>query len=117
MLYDAHQPFWRRHPIIAGTGVLLACWLLAEGWYLTAAVAAGVLLALSIRRTRRVRRIRHGALSARAEFENQLAQRGDQRGVFGRYPPIQAGWFPDPANRRRWRYFDGSMWTGQTTGQ
>ena len=24
---------------------------------------------------------------------------GDPRGVFGRYPPIQPGWFPDPRNR------------------
>ncbi|HET6731270.1 DUF2510 domain-containing protein, partial [Mycobacterium sp.] len=38
-------------------------------------------------------------------------------GVFGRYPPVQAGWFPDPQNRSRMRYFDGALWTGQTLGQ
>jgi hypothetical protein len=123
MLHHAYQPYWRRHPFVTGTAVLLACWILAEGWNLTVAVAAAAMLALSLRRTRRARRIRYEGLRARAEFENRLAQWGDQRGVFGRYPPVQAGWFPDPVDRRQWRYFDGSMWTdrsarvAQTTGQ
>jgi hypothetical protein len=33
-------------------------------------------------------------------------------GLFGRYPPVQPGWFPDPQNRCQIRYFDGAMWTG-----
>ncbi len=27
------------------------------------------------------------------------------------YPPVQAGWFPDPQNRCQIRYFDGALWT------
>ncbi|WP_319455129.1 MULTISPECIES: DUF2510 domain-containing protein [unclassified Mycobacterium] len=111
MLYHAQLPFWRRHPVVTSVAVFLAGWLLVDGWYLTVALAAGAVLLLAIRRTRRARRFRHAGLRARAEFEHRLAQWGDQRGVFGRYPPVQAGWFPDPANRWQWRYFDGSMWT------
>jgi len=51
-------------------------------------------------------------LRARAEYEYRLSLAGDQRGLFGRYPPVQAGWFPDPQNRCQMRYFDGAMWTG-----
>src|SRR6478672_6940718 len=112
MLEHARSPFWRRHPIVTGAAAVLACWLWAEGWYLTVAIAASALLVLTIRRTLRARRIRHMELRARAEFEHRLAQRGDQRGVFGRYPPVQPGWFTDPVNRWQWRYFDGAVWTG-----
>ena len=112
MLYYAHQPFWRRHPVIAGTAVFLACWLLAEGWYVTVTLVAGAVLLFAIRRSTRARRVRHAGLRARAELEHRFAQWGDQRGVFGRYPPVQPGWFPDPQNRWQWRYFDGVSWTG-----
>lgn len=112
MLDGVPKRYWRRHPVLTGMAALLAVWLLAEGWYLTVGVAAAVVLATTVRRTRRLRRIRHLTLLARAEFEHRLLLAGDQRGTFGRYPPVQPGWFPDPQNRWQWRYFDGAMWTG-----
>lgn len=117
MNYAPQQPArkaaWRRHPVLVGGAALLAGWMLLEGWYVTVGVVAAVVLLLTVRRARRNRRVRHAALLARAEFENRLTQLGDQRGVFGRYPPVQAGWYPDPAQSRwQWRYFDGALWTG-----
>ena len=53
-------------------------------------------------------------LRARAEYEHRLNLTGDPRGVFGRYPPVQPGWFPDPQNRYQLRYFDGGVWTPYT---
>ena len=57
------------------------------------------------------RLLRSAGLRARADYEYRLSLAGDQRGVFGRYPPVQPGWFPDPQNRCQIRYFDGAMWT------
>ena len=51
-------------------------------------------------------------LRARADYDYRLSLAGDPRGLFGRYPPVQAGWFPDPQNRYQMRYFDGALWTG-----
>ena len=38
--------------------------------------------------------------------------------MFGRYPPVQPGWYPDPSrpaavtgNTVPVRYFDGAVWT------
>jgi hypothetical protein len=66
---------------------------------------------LFLSRRRKAIAIRDAGLRARADYEYRLSLRGDQRGVFGRYPPVQAGWFPDPQNRCQIRYFDGVMWT------
>ena len=46
--------------------------------------------------------------------EHRLNLRGDPRGIYGRYPPVQPGWFPDPQNRSQLRFFDGALWTGYT---
>jgi hypothetical protein len=58
-------------------------------------------------------------LRARADYEHRLNVSGDLRGFYGRYPPVQPGWFPDPQNRSQLRYFDGALWTGYSafTGQ
>lgn len=111
MLHHAHRPFWRRHPILTGGATFIACWLAANGWYWSLAVALTAVVLIVIRRTRRARAHRSAALLARAEYENRLTQWGDQRGIFGRYPPVQAGWFSDPYRRARLRYFDGATWT------
>lgn len=104
--------FWRRHPAFTGMAALLAAWLLVEGWYVTVGVTAAIVVVLTVRRTRLLRRVRHRALRAHADFEHHMLLAGDQRGTFGRYPPVQPGWFPDPQNRWQWRYFDGAHWTG-----
>ena len=112
MLYQHVQPpFWRRHPVVTGTVALVTVWWLANGWYeaVTVTVIVGLLLTLNGRR--RAHALRDAGLRARADYEYRLSLAGDQRGVFGRYPPIQAGWFPDPRIRCQMRYFDGAMWT------
>jgi Protein of unknown function (DUF2510) len=114
MQYHVYVPFWRRHPVLVGAAAFLTCWWLANGWYWTVALLVTTVALVAIRRTRRARARRHAGLRARAEYENRLSQYGDPRGVFGRYPPIQPGWFADPVSRRGLRYFDGAGWTGYT---
>ncbi|WP_102145913.1 DUF2510 domain-containing protein [Mycobacterium hubeiense] len=112
MLYQrVRRPFWRRHPWAAGAGVLALCWLLLNGWYTTATLAMAVVLLIAIRRHRRAKELRDAGLRARADYEHRLSLAGDPRGIFGRYPPVQPGWFADPQNHCRIRYFDGATWT------
>jgi hypothetical protein len=111
MLHHGYLPFWRRHPVFVGAVAVLACWWLANGWYWAVAVSATAATLVGIRRVRRGRALRHAGLRARADYENRLARYGDPRGVYGRYPPVLPGWFPDPANQYALRYFDGSAWT------
>jgi len=111
VLYRQAKPFWRRHPVVAGIAALTTFWWLANGWYEAVAIAVTVGLLLAFTRRRKALAIRDAGLRARADYEHRLSVAGDQRGVFGRYPPIQAGWFPDPQNRWQVRYFDGAMWT------
>jgi hypothetical protein len=96
---------------MTGAAVLLACWLALNGWYVTLAVTTIAGLFIFIKRRRRALALRDAGLRARADYEYRLTLAGDPRGVFGRYPPMQAGWFPDPQNRSLMRYFDGSAWT------
>ena len=70
---------------------------------------------LALRRRGKANAMREAGLRARAEYEHRLSLRGDPRGVYGRYPPVQPGWFPDPQNPSQLRYFDGGLWTGYTT--
>jgi hypothetical protein len=112
VLYQqVRPPFWRRHPVVTGTAALVTFWWLANGWYEAVAVTLIVALLLTFFRRRKARAIRDAGLRARADYEYRLSLAGDQRGIFGRYPPIQAGWFPDPQIRWQIRYFDGVMWT------
>ncbi|MFI5510146.1 DUF2510 domain-containing protein [Mycobacterium sp. NPDC051804] len=115
MLYE-HIPraFWRRHPVVTGVAVVMTFWWLVNGWYEAIAVTAIVGLLLFVNRRRKALAIRNAGLRARADYEHRLSLRGDQRGVFGRYPPVQAGWFADPQNHCRIRYFDGVAWTAHT---
>src|SRR6478672_10521233 len=102
MLYQqVHRSFWRRHPVVAGAWLVLTLWWLLNGWYEAVAVTAIIGLLIFVARRRR----------ALAEFEHRLSLAGDPRGVFGRYPPVQPGWFPDPQNGSQMRYFDGALWT------
>jgi hypothetical protein len=117
MLHDVYQPFWRRHPVLVGMAAIVVCWWLTIGWYWLVATLATAVTLISVRRTRRARARRHAGLLARAEYEHKLSQLGDPRGVFGRYPPVQPGWFADPVSRRGWRYFDGAWWTGYTAAR
>ena len=115
MLYQqVHRSFWRRHPLVTGGVLLLLSFWLWRGWYDAVAVTAIVSLLVVVSRRRRDRALRDAGLRARADYEHRLSLFGDPRGTFGRYPPVQPGWFPDPQNRRQIRYFDGSMWTGYT---
>jgi hypothetical protein len=108
---QVRRPLWQRHPVVTGTAALVTFWWLVNGWYEAIAVTAIVGLLVVVDRRRRAHNIRDAGLRARADYEHRLSLAGDQRGVFGRYPPIQAGWFPDPQNRCQVRYFDGAMWT------
>jgi Protein of unknown function (DUF2510) len=112
MLYQqVRRSFWRRHPVVTGAGLVLTLWWLSNGWYEAVAVAAIIGLLIFVTRRRRALAVRDAGLRARAEFEHRLNIAGDPRGVFGRYPPVQPGWFPDPQNGCLMRYFDGALWT------
>jgi hypothetical protein len=112
MFYQqVHRSFWRRHPVFTGAGALLALWWLENGWYEALAVTAIIGMLIFAARRRRALAVRDAGLRARAEFEHRLSLVGYPRGVFGRYPPEQPGWFPDPQNRSQLRYFDGALWT------
>ena len=122
MLYQRVQrPFWRRHPAVTLTVLAMTSWWLWQGWYEPLAVTAVVGLVVAISRRRRAATVRDAGLRARAEYEHRLSLSGDPRGVFGRYPPVQAGWYPDPwpaQHRYQLRYFDGAVWTPHfTSGQ
>lgn len=98
--------------MLAGGFVGLLCWALAHGWYLPVALTAGVVAAVWMRRALRAAARTRAALRARADYEHTLNVAGDPRGLYGRFPPVQSGWFPDPGYNRQWRYFDGAFWTG-----
>ncbi len=89
-------------------------WWLANGWYEAVAVTAIVGLLLVVNGRRKAHAVRVAGLRARADYEFRLSLAGDQRGAFGRYPPMQAGWFRDPQNVCRMGYFDGALWTHHT---
>ena len=118
MLYQpVHRSSWQR--LMAAAGLLVAVWLLWNGAYLFVAVVGLSWLGVYVRRRRKATALRDAGLRARAEYEHRLSLGGDPRGIYGRYPPVQPGWFPDPQNRSQLRYFDGGSWTGYTacTGQ
>ena len=106
-----HKSFLRRHPVITGAGLSVTVWWLHNGWYDAVAVLAIVGLLVVLARRKRALALRDAGLRARAELEHRLNLAGDPRGTFGRYPPVQPGWFPDPRNHSQMRYFDGALWT------
>lgn len=100
MLYQqVHRVFPRRHPVLTSAGVMVVALWLWNGWYEAVTVTAIAAVLLFANHRRRTLAIRHAGLRARAEYEHQLSLSGDPRGMFGRYPPVQAGWFPDPGSR------------------
>jgi hypothetical protein len=120
MLYQRlRRPFWQRHPLAVATGVVLTTWLLYSGAHVFVALIALGWLGLALRRRSRTNARRDAGLRARAEYEHGLSLRGDPRGIYGRYPPVQPGWYRDPQNRSHLRYFDGAVWTVHraSTGQ
>lgn len=115
MLYQqVRRPYWQRHPVVAVSAAALAVWLWFNGAHVLVAVVGLAWLGLAIRRRNRANALRDAGLRARAEYEHRLNLSGDPRGIYGRYPPVQPGWFPDPQNRCQLRYFDGGLWTGYT---
>lgn len=118
MLYQrVHRPFWRRHPAVSVVVLATASWWLWHGWYEALAVTAAVGVVLVLHRHRRAVAVRDAGLRARADYEHRLSQAGDVRGTFGRFPPVQAGWYADPyvPGRGQLRYFDGAVWTPHFT--
>ena len=99
---------------MTGAAAVAIVWLLWSGSQLLVAVVGLAWLGVAIRRRMRANALRDAGLRARAEYEHRLNLSGDLRGVYGRYPPVQPGWFPDPQNRSQLRYFDGAIWTGYT---
>ncbi len=115
MLYQhVRRPFWQRHPLLAAAGVIVTGWLLWHGAVVFVAVVGLAWLFLVARRRSRANARRDAGLRARAEYEHRLNLCGDPRGIYGRFPPVQPGWFPDPQNPCRLRYFDGGVWTSYT---
>ncbi len=110
-------PFWQRHRLTTAAVLVCGTWLLIEGSYTVVAAAAGVAMLIAARRYRRIRAIQRAGLRARADLEHRLALTGDPRGIYGRFPPVQAGWFVDPGHARQIRYFDGAAWTGYTASR
>lgn len=112
MLYQQDQPpFVRRHPALIAVTAATAAWWLWQGWYEPLALTGALMLLMIVSRRRKAAAIRDAGLLARAEYEHRLSAAGDPRGVFGRYPPVQAGWHPDPRDARVMRYYDGAVWT------
>ena len=115
MLYQQLRPrFWQRHPLMTAAAAVITIWLLFSGAQVLVAVVGLAWLGLAVRRRMRANALRDAGLRARAEYEHRLNLGGDPRGIYGRYPPVQPGWFPDPQNRCQLRYFDGATWTGYT---
>jgi hypothetical protein len=114
LMLDQHVrwPFWQRHPWVTGAAAIVVFWQLMNGWYATVATMALIGLMVYIGRRGRAAARRDAGLRARADYEYRLSLAGDPRGMFGRYPPVQAGWFPDPRTPWQLRYFDGAVWTG-----
>ena len=112
MLYqDVHQPFPRRHPVMTAVALTTVAWWLWQGWYEPLVLTGALVMLVIVSRRRKTAAIRDAGLKARAEYEHRLSLAGDPRGMFGRYPPVQAGWHTDPWNPRLMRYFDGVAWT------
>lgn len=113
------QRFWLRHRWLAASTLLGGLWLVSHADPGTYPVIIGFALAtayFALRRYRHARAITRAGLRARADLEHRLTLTGDLRGIFGRFPPQRAGWFPDPwAGTPRIRYFDGVAWTGYTS--
>lgn len=114
---EIHRSFWRRHPWVTGAAVLLPVWVLLNvllngGAMIAVAVAIGLFIV--VRRRVRALALRDAGLRARADYEHRLRLAGDPRGLYGRYPPVQQGWFPDPQIGSQMRYFDGALWTPYT---
>jgi hypothetical protein len=115
MLYQQlRRPFWLRHPFLTSAAAVITVWLLWSGAQLLVAVVGLVWLGVAVRRRMRANARRDAGLRARADYEHRLNLTGDPRGIYGRYPPVLPGWFPDPQNRSQLRYFDGALWTGYT---
>lgn len=105
------SPFWARHPWLTAMLLLCGAWALTDA---STALLVGLTSAaglIAARRYWRTREMQRAGLRARADLEHRLALAGDPRGVHGRFPPVQAGWFPDPGRSRQIRYFDGASWT------
>jgi hypothetical protein len=79
---------------MTGEGLMLTAWCLHNGWYEAVALAAIIGSLTFVARRRRALATRDAGLRARADFEYRLSLAGDPRGLFGRYPPVQPGWFP-----------------------
>jgi hypothetical protein len=107
-------PYWQRHPWFTGAAIFIVCSLLIHGWYVPFVAFALTAMLAHIARRKRAQAIRDAGLRARADYEHRLILAGDPRGIYGRYPPVQSGWFPDPIYPRLLRYFDGSAWTDFT---
>ena len=80
--------------MVTGAAALLAAWLLLLiGGQVLVAVTGIMGLLIFVGRRRRALAVRDAGLRARADYEHRLTIAGDPRGVYGRYPPVQPGWF------------------------
>jgi hypothetical protein len=82
---------------MSSAAAVFTVWLLWTGSYALVAVIGLAWLAIAVRRRARIIARRDAGLRARAEYEHRLSLTGDPRGIYGRYPPVQPGWFPGSA--------------------
>jgi len=109
--------FWQRHPWMTLGIVVVYAAVMTNGWYLVGASLTVAIVCCVAHSHRRRRAIERAGLRARADLEHRLVLSGDPRGTYGRFPPVQPGWFPDPGHIRRIRYFDGAGWTRHTASR
>ena len=117
MLYQpVHRP--SRQRLMTAAGLLVAVWLLWNGAYVFVAVVGLSWLGITAQ-TQKGQRATRRRTARTCRIRTPAEPRGRSEGIYGRYPPVQPGWFPDPQNRSQLRYFDGGSWTGYTacTGQ
>lgn len=89
---QARQPFWHRHPFVTAGTLLVAAWMLQNGWYTAVALPAALVVYFSVRRARRTAEYQRAGLRDRADIEHRMILAGDPRGIHGRYPPVQLDW-------------------------
>lgn len=86
--------FWAQHPVLLGVCILLAIGLVGAYWQAALVILvfvafcyAGVWWMVWLDKRSRELITRRWGLQRRADFEHWLVMNGDDRGVWGQYPP------------------------------
>ena len=82
----ARRTFVDRHPVMAAFGMIWVAIVAMQWWWLAPTLLIGAGAVWAYRWAQR----RSATLAAEAEYENLLHLRGDSRGTYGKFPPVQA---------------------------